>query len=141
MDAQLVEELAEQAAHVEAFEGRVLEVGDELADIGAEGAFFELAGIGVAEGPYYCDDAVGIGGDDACDEVGELLLGLVVDVAGHAAVDEAHLAAGEGEDVAGVRIGVEEAELEALAEDGAGAVLDDGAAVVVGEGLGVDARE
>ena len=91
-------------------------------------------------------------------EIGEKLGRVGVDVPGHAVIDEAEPDAGVGrgerlgvavglgcfldnEDISWVRVGVEEADLEALAEDGVGADRDDVATLVVGEFVGFVARE
>ena len=123
--ADLLEELLEHAAEVELRERRALELPDELPDVGAERAVVDDPGVRVAQAHHDVEHGVEFGGDHALHEVRELRRGARIDLPGHAAVDEGDRAVLEGEDVARVRIGVEEAELEAHAEDRVRAGGDD----------------
>ena len=59
---------------------------------------------------------VGVLGDQAGQQVGDPLAGPAVELAEHAVVERGDHAAGEDAEVARVRVGVEEAELEDLLE-------------------------
>ena len=128
--AELAEEVLEQAAQVQAVQRRVVEVRDDGLNISAEAAVFELFGLDISKCADDGDDLLDISADDTGDQVGELLSGAWVELAGHAAVDEGDRSAGQGEEIARVWICVEVADFQALAEDGAGAVFNHLAALV-----------
>ena len=87
----------------------------------ADGLDVDLVLVDLPEVHEGFKDAVEIGLGHAIDEVGQIRDGRLVDATGHATVDEAQPSIGEQKQIARVRVGVEEADLQHLPQHGEGA--------------------
>ena len=114
------DQLAEQPAEVDAVERQVGVGGDQLADVAAEGAGVDVLAADV-QGVEGAEDAVGVLGEQAEQEVGDPLAGPGVELAEHPVVERGDHAAGQDAEVARVGVGVEEAEVEDLRQQDPGA--------------------
>ena len=110
----------EQQAEVERVEVQVAVGADQLARVAAEGAGVDVLAADL-QGVQAAEDAVGVLRDQAEQEVGDPLAGQGVELAEHPVVERGDHAAGEDPEVARVGIGVEEAEVEDLRQQDAGA--------------------
>ena len=116
MGADEADQLAEQRTQVDGLERQLGIGGDQLADVAAEAAGVELLAPDV-ERLERADDAIGVLGQEADQQVGDPLAGLAVEPAEHAVIQRGDDPAVQHAEVARMRVGVEEAELEDLLQE------------------------
>ncbi len=128
---EFVEEVFENLGQVDLLDRGAREGVREIGHVGAEAPFVEFVRRHVGQPGHHRDHLINIARRDGPKEPREQFHRARLDAARHAAIDEPRddpVLAADGEEVAGVRVGVEETDLQALPGHGIGPVSHHGRA-------------